>query len=70
MADQDQFDEFVRSSLARFGVEADDLDLEVLRAAERVYGPQRDALLSADLSDVEPEIRFDPSRAPRPGGEP
>jgi hypothetical protein len=70
MADQDRFDEFVRSSLARFGVEADDLDLEVLRAAERVYGPQRDALLSADLSDVAPEIRFDPSRAPRPGGEP
>jgi hypothetical protein len=69
MHDRDQFDEFVRTALARFGVEADELDLEVMRAAERVYGPPRNALLSADLSEVEPENRLDPSRAPGPAGQ-
>jgi hypothetical protein len=70
MHDRDQFDEFVRTTLARFGVEVDELDLEVMRAAERVYGPPRTALLSADLSEVEPENRLDPSRPPSPVGEP
>lgn len=66
MIEQDRFDELARATLARFGVAVDDLDLEVMRAAERLYGPLRDAMLIADLSDVEPEIRFDPSRAPGP----
>jgi hypothetical protein len=70
MSDQEQFDEFARAALARFGVEVDELELQVMRAVERVYGPPRDALMSADLSDVEPEIRLDPSRPPRLGAEP
>ena len=32
--------------------------------AEAVYGPPRDALMAADLSDVAPEFGFDPSRSP------
>jgi hypothetical protein len=70
MSDQEQFDEYARAALARFGVEVDEVELQVMHAVERVYGPPRDALLSADLSAVEPEIRLDPSRPPRLGAEP
>jgi hypothetical protein len=65
MRDQEQFDAFVRSGLAQYGVEVDEIELEIIRAAERVYGPERDALLAADLSDVPAEIALDPSRPPR-----
>ena len=70
MSAQEQFDEYARAALARFGVEVDELELQVMHAVERVYGPPRDALLAADLSDVEPEIRLDPSRPPRLGADP
>jgi hypothetical protein len=61
-----QFDEMVRLTLGRYGIPVDDVDLAVMRAAEQVYGPARDALLAADLSDVPPEHDLDPSRAPTP----
>jgi len=60
----EQFDTLVRLSLGRFGIPVDDVDLAVIRVAERVYGPGRDALLAADLSAIAPEHDFDPSRAP------
>ena len=50
----DQFDTYVRLALGRYGIGVDDVDLAVMRAAERVYGRDRDALLAADLSDVRP----------------
>jgi hypothetical protein len=62
----EQFDAAVRLTLGRYGIPVDDVDLAVMRAAEHVYGPGRDALLAADLSDVAPEHDFDPSRAPSP----
>jgi hypothetical protein len=31
-----------------------------------MYGPHLDALMAADLSDVEPETPLDPARAPLP----
>jgi hypothetical protein len=62
----DQFDTLARLTLGRYGIPVDDVDLAVMRVAERVYGPGRDALLAADLSDVAPEHDFDPSRAPSP----
>jgi hypothetical protein len=65
MREQDEFEQFVRSGLARYGVEIDDTELRIIRTFERVYGPPRDALLSADLSDVEAELDLDPSRPPR-----
>jgi hypothetical protein len=65
MRDQEQFDTFVRAGLAQYGAEVDAIELEIIRAAERVYGPERDRLLAADLSDVEPELALDPSRPPR-----
>jgi hypothetical protein len=64
MQDPDQFETFVRAGLRQYGIEIDDVELAVMLAAERVYGPHRDALLAADLSDVEPEIGLDPSRPP------
>ena len=60
----EQFDTYVRLALDRYGIAVDDVDLAVMRVAEHVYGPARDALLAADLSDVAPEHDFDPSRAP------
>ena len=35
-----------------------------MRVAEDVYGPEREALLAADLSHVPYEHDLDPSRAP------
>jgi hypothetical protein len=64
MLDSDQFGQLVRIALAQYGVEVDETELRVIRAFEEVYGPHRDALLAADLSDVEPELALDPSRAP------
>ena len=34
------------------GIEVDEVDLAVMSVAEAVYGPEREALLAADLSDV------------------
>jgi hypothetical protein len=62
--DQEQFDQLVRLGLAQYGIEVSDAELAVIRAFEHVYGPSRDALLAADLSDVQPELGLDPSRAP------
>ena len=45
------------------GIEVDEVDLAVMSVAEGVYGPEREALLAADLSDVPLEHDFDPSRA-------
>jgi hypothetical protein len=64
MQDPAQFDTFVRAGLAQFGVEVDDVELHIIRVAEEMYGPQRDALLAADLSDVPREAVLDPARPP------
>jgi hypothetical protein len=65
MLDQEQFDHLVRLALAQYGVEVDDVELRVIQAFDQVYGSHRDALVAADLSDVEPELGLDPSRSPR-----
>jgi hypothetical protein len=64
---EDQFATFVRLSLARSGVETDDIDLAVIRVADAVYGPDREALMSADLSAGPVEHDLDPSRPPSDG---
>jgi hypothetical protein len=61
---EDQFATYVRAALARSGVEADDTDIAVIRVADAVYGPDREALMSADLSGVPVEHDLDPSRPP------
>jgi hypothetical protein len=62
--EEDQFATFVRVALARTGVEANETDLAVIRVADSVYGPDREALMSADLSAAPLEHDLDPSRPP------
>ena len=65
----EQFETLVRVTLGRYGIAVDEVDLAVMRAAEATYGPGRDALIGADLSDIPPEHDLDPSRPPNlPGG--
>lgn len=62
--EEDQLATFARATLSRAGVEADEIDLAVIRAADTVYGPDREALMSADLSAAPIEHDLDPSRPP------
>jgi hypothetical protein len=62
--EEDQFATFVRITLARAGVDADETDLAVIRVVDRVYGPDREALMLADLSAAPIEHDLDPSRPP------
>jgi hypothetical protein len=61
----DAFERFVRAGLEREGIEVDDVDIAVMRAADAVYGPGMRALAEADLREALPEIDLDPSRAPK-----
>jgi hypothetical protein len=61
---EDEFATFVRSALARAGMATDETDLAVIRVADAVYGPDRAALMSADLSGAPVEHDLDPSRPP------
>lgn len=60
----DAFEQHVRAGLELAGVDVDDTDLAVMRAADAVYGPAMRALAQADLRDVWVEPDLDPSRAP------
>jgi hypothetical protein len=64
MQDERQFEQWVRVGLAQYGLGADEVELAVMKAAERMYGPLRDALLASDLSAVQLEVALDPARAP------
>ena len=61
----DTFEQFVRAGLELQGFDVDDLDVQIIRAADAAYGPDMRALQAADLKDVWPETDLDPSRAPR-----
>jgi len=62
----DAFEQYVRAALDLAGVEVDDTDLAVMRAADAVYGPKFRALGQADLGDAWVEADLDPSRPPIP----
>ena len=66
MQSEEQFQTFVRAGLARFGIDVDEAEMHVIRFADQMYGPQLDAVMAADLSDVEPEAPLDPARPPAP----
>jgi hypothetical protein len=61
----DGFQTFAKTGLARLGIEVDDVELAVIEAADSLYRPHLDALLAADLDDVEPEPEIDLSEPPR-----
>jgi hypothetical protein len=60
----DSFEQFARAGLELAGLEMDEVDLAVMRAADAAYGPGMRALDAADLSRVKTEPDLDPSRAP------
>jgi len=64
MQDSDRFEGFVPTGLASLGIEADEAELAVIRAAHELYWPAFAALLAADLGAVAPEDAPDMSRAP------
>ncbi len=59
------FDSFVPAGLASLGLEANEAELSVMRAAHELYWPALAGLLEVDLSGVEPEPNADMSRPPR-----
>lgn len=63
MQAQPDFDPFVPASLASLGIEADEVELAVMRAAHGNWWPAVEALLEMDLSG-ESELEIDLSRAP------
>ncbi len=61
----DTFETFVRSGLELADTPVDETDLTIMRVADAVYGSRLRELMAEDLSEVKPEVRFDPSRAPQ-----
>jgi hypothetical protein len=58
------FEAFVPGGLASMGIEADEVELAVMRASHDLYWPAIAGLLELDLSAVEPEPTADLSRPP------
>jgi hypothetical protein len=61
----DTFEQYVRAGLELQGLDVDEVDVQIIRAAEAAYGPDMQALAQADLREVWPETDLDPSRPPR-----
>ena len=55
---------FVRAGLDLLGLEADETEIAVIEAADRLYRPVIESLLEAELDGVDPEAGTDMSRAP------
>jgi hypothetical protein len=66
MPEPGDFDAFVPGGLATLGIEADEVELAVMRAAHELYWPGIAAFIEVDLSGVEPEPPENLSRAPEP----
>jgi hypothetical protein len=64
MQGKDGFSRFVGGGFELLGIEADETELAVIEVAGAIYQPHIDALLDADLGEVEPEPRIDLSRSP------
>ena len=60
----DSFEQFARAGLELAGLEVDDVDLAVMRAADATYGPALHALDTADLSGIRTEPDMNPGRPP------
>jgi len=64
MEAQNSPDDFVAAGLAAFGVEADEIELAVMRVAHETFWPPILELLDFDTSGVPAERAPDLSRAP------
>jgi hypothetical protein len=58
-------DDFIVAGLASLGIEADEIELAVMRVAHELFWPQILALLAQDLGELAPERNLDLSGAPR-----
>lgn len=58
------FEAFVPAGLASLGIEADEVELAVMRGAHELYWPAIAGLLEVDLSGVDPEPVADMSQPP------
>ncbi|HEV2727610.1 MAG TPA: hypothetical protein VGV34_04900 [Solirubrobacterales bacterium] len=57
-------DEFISAGLATFGIEADEIELAVIRAAHQTFWPPILELLALDTSQIPAERAPDLSQAP------
>jgi hypothetical protein len=60
----DAFEQFVRGGMHWMGLEADDVDVQIMRYIDDVFGPELRALMTEDMNGIWPETDLDPSRAP------
>lgn len=63
----DSFERYATGGLELAGIPYEELDLQIMRVADSIYGPPLRALQAADLRHVEPEPDLDPSRPPAAG---
>lgn len=64
METSDHADDFIPGALAAYGVEADEIELAVMKAAHETLWPPILELLELDTSDVADERNLDLSKAP------
>jgi hypothetical protein len=57
-------DDFIAAGLASLGIEADEVELAVARAAHELFWPEILDLLALDIGAIEPERGVDLSKAP------
>jgi hypothetical protein len=62
----DRADDFIPSGLAAYGIEADEVELAVMSAAQAMFWPPILELLELDAGELEPEPSPDLSRPPAP----
>jgi hypothetical protein len=60
----DAFEQFARGGLEWMGLGADEVDLQIMRYIDDIFGPELRALMAEDMNGVWPETNLDPSRAP------
>jgi hypothetical protein len=64
MEASNQADDFIPAALAAFGIEADEIELAVMRAAHEMFWPPILELLAFDAGEAPPERNPDLSQAP------
>ncbi|HST68235.1 MAG TPA: hypothetical protein VLI94_01095 [Solirubrobacterales bacterium] len=64
MEAQSNADDFIPAGLAAYGIEADEIELAVIRAAHQTFWPPILELLDLDTSEIPAERDPDLSQAP------
>lgn len=65
MEPSSQADDFIQAGLAAYGIEADEIEMAVIRAAHEMFWPPILELLSTDTSAAASEPVLDLSKAPK-----